>query len=474
MELADNSLTWIAKEIAVGRISPSSVVNAYLRRIEKLNPEMGAYVEVFGEAAVRAARVSESKLRSGAPVGLLEGVPIAIKDLLDVEGTATRCGSPMYGDRPVALRNATVIERLQAAGAVILGKAHLVELAYGGWGTNDGLGTPKNPWDMRVHRVAGGSSSGCAVAVACGLAAGAIGTDTGGSVRIPSAFCGLTGLKTTAGRVSRQGLSLLSGTLDTIGPMARTAQDLALLLQVMHGPDSADLLTTHTPAEDFLGTLDDPIVGVRFALIDPGSWGAIQPEVLNAVQHVCQVLSTLGCTRRDELVVPLDLDAGQQASGTIIAREAFLHHGKTLMDASAGGDQAARARVLRGQKIDKAQYVLALHDRARHITQFLPNFESLDILVLPTVGIEAPPLADIDEDDPAPSRFTRFVGYFGLCAIALPAGHTADGLPLSVQLVAGGLQERLLLRLAAAFQAVTEHHNRRPSTDSGPTASGPS
>jgi len=465
MDLTDNSLTWIAREIAAGRISPSSVVNDYLRRIEKLNSEMGAYVEVFGEAAIRAARASESKLHSGTPAGLLEGVPIAIKDLLDVEGSVTRCGSPMYENRPVAMGNATVVARLQAAGAVIIGKAHLVELAYGGWGANAGLGTPKNPWDMQVHRVPGGSSSGCAVAVACGFAAGAIGTDTGGSVRIPSAFCGLTGLKTTVGRVSRQGLSLLSGTLDTIGPMARTAQDAALLLQVMHGPDPADFLTTNAPAEDFLGTLDDPIAGVRFALIDPGSWGAIQPEVFNAVQHVCQVLGTLGCIRRDELVAPLDFSAGQQASGTIISREAFLNHGKTLMDASAGGDQAARARVLRGQKIDKAQYVLALHDRARHIAQFLPNFESLDILVLPTVGIAAPPLADIDEDDPAPSLFTRFVGYYGLCAIALPAGHTVDGFPLSVQLVAEGLQEGLLLRLAAAFQAVTEHHNRRPSVE---------
>jgi aspartyl-tRNA(Asn)/glutamyl-tRNA(Gln) amidotransferase subunit A len=470
MELVDQTLTWIAREIAAGRASPSLVVSTYLRQIKELDPQLGAYVEVFGQAAHRAAHASESKLRAGIPPGLLEGVPIAIKDLLDVDGAATRCGSTIYADRPVSTLTATVVRRLQAAGAVVIGKAHLVEMAYGGWGTNADLGTPRNPWDQRVHRVPGGSSSGCAVAVAAGLAAGAVGTDTGGSVRIPSALCGLTGLKTTSGRVSRHGLSMLSCTLDTIGPMARTAQDAALLLQVMHGKDPADPQTIDIPLQNFVDELDAPIRGVRFALPDPATWGWIQPEVQCAVQHVREVLRALGCVQEDELAVPLDLRSCQQASGVIISREAFLNHGRQLTGTAATAGGAARARVLRGQEVSPAHYAMALQERARHIARFSANFDHLELLVLPTVGMAAPELADIDEDDSAPSLFTRFVGYYGLCAIALPAGHTAGGLPVSVQLVAGALQEGLLLRVAAAFQTVTEHHQRRPPRRTSPEA----
>ncbi len=471
MELADHSLTWIAREIAGGRELPSRVVDAYLRRIEELDPELGAYVEVFTDAAHRAARASEAKLHAGIPPGPLEGVPMAIKDLLDIEGSVTRCGSALYADHPVSTVTATVVQRLQAAGAVVIGKVHLVELAYGAWGTNADLGTPRNPWDNRVHRVPGGSSSGCAVAVAAGLAAGAVGTDTGGSVRIPSAFCGLTGLKTSTGRVSRHGLSLLSSTLDTIGPMARTARDAAHLLQVMQGKDSADPLTLDTPLQNVVDELDAPIRGVRFALPDPTAWASIQPEVLCAVQHVGEVLRALGCVQQDESTVRLDLRSCQQASGVIISREAFGNHGRKLIGAAARGDDAARARVLRGQAVSTAQYETALHERARHVARFSAHFENLDLLVLPTVGMAAPRLADIDEDDSAPSLFTRFVGFCGLCALALPAGHTAGGLPVSVQLVAGRLQEGLLLRAAAAFQAVTAHHLRRPPTRIGPAGS---
>lgn len=279
---AEWALCDLADAFSTRALSPVEVVASFLRRISTLDPLLHAYAQVWSEAALEQARASERRLLQGAPRGMLEGIPLALKDLLHVQGRRTGAGSALFADRPCMDHSATVVTRLQDAGAILLGKTHLVELAYGGWGTNQGMGTPRNPWDTAVHRSPGGSSSGSAVAVASGLAAGAIGTDTGGSVRIPSAFCGLTGLKTTAGRVSRYGVDLLSETLDTVGPMTRTAEDAARLLQAMHGPDPRDPTTLGIAQEDFLQSLDASVAGVRFALLHQTLGEGTAPAVRQA------------------------------------------------------------------------------------------------------------------------------------------------------------------------------------------------
>jgi len=356
-----------------------------------------------------------------------------------------------------------VVYRLLSAGALLVGKAHLVEFAYGGWGTNAGMGTPRNPWDVTQHRVPGGSSSGCAVAVASGLAAAGIGTDTGGSVRIPSAWCGLTGLKTTQGRISNYGVESVSHTLDTVGPMTWCARDAARVLQAIHGPDPHDDASLCAGPEDFLAIDDHSLAGLRFGVGDPRRWGRTSPEVLAAVMQAADTLCTLGGLRCDGDGCNLDLHACQQETGVIIAAEAYLHRKAVLAKNDVPGDDASRARILRGATLTAADYARALLRRRQAIAEVGELFRHLDILVLPTTPNTAPPLTDIDETDLSPSLLTRFVGYYGLCAISVPAGLSGEGMPIGVQFVAGPYQEALLLRVASAFQRITEHHLKRPA-----------
>src|SRR5947199_1572847 len=236
----------LAETIAARRLSPVDVVAAFLDRIAAQDAKLHAFVEVYADEARLAAEAADKAIRSGHAVGPLHGVPIALKDLIEIEGKIVTGGTLIWRDRR-AQRTATLVRRLIGQGMIVLGKTHTVEFAYGGWGTNARMGTPWNPWDPKVPRTPGGSSSGSGVAVAGRLAPWAIGTDTGGSVRLPASFCGLTGLKTTIGRVSTYGILPLSPTLDTPGPIARTVVDVALLYRAMHGPDPLDPRTLGIP-----------------------------------------------------------------------------------------------------------------------------------------------------------------------------------------------------------------------------------
>lgn len=464
-EILDSGATRLRDAFLARTLSPVEVTRAYLERIAARNEHLHAYLDVYAEGALRQAEASEKRFASGLPVGLLEGIPLALKDLIHIAGHRTTAGSTVHAQRGPSDRTATVAARLMGAGAVALGKANLVEFAYGGWGTNAGLKSPHNPWDMRVPRSAGGSSSGSGVAVAAGLAAAAIGTDTGGSVRIPSAFCGLTGLKTTQGRVSNHGFELVSHTLDTVGPMAWTAEDAALLLQAMHGPDPLDAATLAHAPEDFLSRLREPIDGLRIAVAPDHVLGSVEPCIAAAVVEAVQVLLSLGCLRHDPAFANVDFLADQAETGIIISSEAHAAHGHLLTGTPPAGDAASRGRLLSGAGISAPRYATALVERARRGREFARIFERTDLLVLPTLPITAQPLDSLDENDLSPSRLTRFVGYYGLCAIALPCGLSPQGLPMSVQLVAPAFHEGLLLRAGAAFQSVTDFHRRRPTLD---------
>lgn len=451
------SVAELASQIAQRRLSPVEVTQAYLHRIRGLDWKLKAFVEVYEDALEQAASC-ERRLHSGMPLGPLHGVPVALKDLIDIEGRVTTAGSPVHRDR-IATQTATVAQRLLAAGAVIIGKAHLVEFAYGGWGTNRGMGTPWNPWDPSTRRTPGGSSSGSAVAVAGGLAPAALGTDTGGSVRIPSSFCGLTGLKVTQGRISNHGLRLVSRTLDTVGPMTRTAEDAAILMQVIHGPDVNDPATLAVDPEDFLRQLAQPIDGIRIGIADPGSLGPVDDCILAAVEAGCRALEKRGAVRRP-VAKTIDFQDDQSETGIIISTEAFAASGDAAERDDIPGDAPARARVLGGREIPGWRYHQALVRREERRRDFLSVFAHVDVLALPTTPNRAIPVQEVDEGDLRASRLTRFVGYYGLCAIALPCGIGPDGMPISLQLVAAPYKEGLLLRLGHAFQQATDHHER--------------
>src|SRR5438034_2287072 len=269
----------LASEIATRRLSPVNLVDALLDRIQAKDEKLHAFVEVYAEEARLAAEAADKAIRSGHAIGPLHGVPIALKDLIEIEGRVTTGGSMVWRDRRSAV-TATLAQRLIAAGLIVIGKTHTVEFAMGGWGTNQHRGTPWNPWDPTVARTPGGSSSGSGVAVAAGLAPWAIGTDTGGSVRLPASWCGLTGLKTTIGRVSTYGILPLSPTLDTPGALARSVEDAALLYRAMQGADPLDPRTLGVPSGDLTDNWKRGIRGMRLARLPDAERGIVAADVL--------------------------------------------------------------------------------------------------------------------------------------------------------------------------------------------------
>src|SRR6516164_9842458 len=283
----------LSTEIGARRLSPVDLVEAMLARIRARDPKLHAFVEVYAEEARLAAEAADKAIRSGHAVGPLHGIPIALKDLIEIDGKVTTGGSEVWRDRRSGC-TATLARRLIAAGLIVTGKTHTVEFAMGGWGTNQYRGTPWNPWDPTTARTPGGSSSGSGVAVAAGLAPWAIGTDTGGSVRLPASWCGLSGLKTTIGRVSTYGILPLSPSLDTPGPMARSVEDAALLYRAIEGPDPADPRTLGRPPAGPLATMRRGVRGLKLARMPTIERDHVAAEVLNAYDAALEDLARLG------------------------------------------------------------------------------------------------------------------------------------------------------------------------------------
>ena len=273
------SATELADQIQRGALTSAVLTERLLERIRRLDDKLHAFVVVYGEAALDAAEAADRAIRSGHAVGPFHGLPVALKDIIDLEGRVTTGGSMVWRDR-VSPTTATLARRLIGAGMIVLGKTHTVEFAMGGWGTNEHMGTPWNPWDLEVHRTPGGSSAGSGVSVAAGLAPWAIGTDTGGSVRLPAAWCGLAGLKTTIGRISTHGVLPLSNTLDTPGPLCRTVEDAAHLYLAMAGPDPLDPKTQRQPVEDPRPSLKLGVAGMRLARMPEAERAGVDGEVL--------------------------------------------------------------------------------------------------------------------------------------------------------------------------------------------------
>jgi aspartyl-tRNA(Asn)/glutamyl-tRNA(Gln) amidotransferase subunit A len=455
----------LAGRLRTGELSAATLLECYLQRIGRYDTKLHAFVSVYEHEARVAAESADRALRAGLTIGPLHGIPIALKDLVEVEGKVTTGGSLLWRER-VSTVTATIVRRLTAAGMIVLGKTHMVEFAFGSWGTNTGMGTPWNPWDLRVQRTPGGSSSGSGVAVAAALAPAAIGSDTGGSVRIPAALCGIVGLKTTVGRVSNHGTLQLSETLDTIGPMTRDVEDAALLFSALHGPDVADPPTLRFPPVDVLAGLKAPVSGLRLAVLPQADLGQLDDEVARAFEVALDVLRGLG-VRIDALRLPPVCASAPGLAGKIIAAEGYALHRNWIDRDDLPFDPDVRDRMRTGKSLSAADYLalLAERNRLRHEVDSL--LSDYDGLVLPSTPQPAMPLTEVDQSQAPMSRLTRAVNLLDLCALALPCGFTRSGLPISLQIVGRAGEEARVLRIGWAFENATQWHLRRPSLAAG-------
>jgi aspartyl-tRNA(Asn)/glutamyl-tRNA(Gln) amidotransferase subunit A len=457
-------LSELSRMLARGETNSRAIVEACLARIDAFDPHLHAFVEVYRDDALAAADAADRDRQVGSAPGPLAGLPIALKDLFHIEGRQTTAGSKSWLGR-ISDHTATAVERLGAAGMIPLGKTHMVEFAFGGWGRNQPMGAPRNPWDNVTHRVAGGSSSGSAVAVAGGLCPAAIGSDTGGSIRIPAALCGLTGLKPTYGRVSLYGAVPLSATLDSIGPLARTVEDATRLTAAMSGPDPRDpatLVAPHGDLEAALAGVAD-IRGMRITALAPEAFPAYTlPEVIRAYETAIIALRELGA-RVDAAPFPLDFEDMMARNGRIIATEAYALHRAYIEDPSLDIDPWVRRRVLGGKGVSAADYIELLATRRCAMGEFAHWMRDRDALLTPTLPITATPLADVDEALTPLATWTRTANYLGACALSLPAGFSAAGLPIGVQVTGAAFADATLVRIGRAYQQATDWHLRRPA-----------
>jgi aspartyl-tRNA(Asn)/glutamyl-tRNA(Gln) amidotransferase subunit A len=450
------SLTEVAAALARGEVSAQSLAEVYLDRIRRSNAKLNAFVDVDEGVAQRHARAADERRASGLRLGPLDGVPIALKDLLEIEGFRTGVGSAPWKDRR-STTTAVVVRHLLAAGMVPLGKTQMVEFAFGTWGTNPHLGTPWNPWDLATHRVPGGSSSGSGVAVAAGLAPAAIGSDTGGSVRIPAALNGITGLKTSGGLMSTEGAFPLSQTLDTIGPMTRSAEDAALLCCALLGTDAEAARPFASAAAG-----GESLAGVRVVVLPAEQYPiAVEPAVTAAVDEARRVLRALGADVVERRF-PFAFDDLMRRNGQLIAAEAYAVHRAYIEDEQLSIGAGVRKRMLGGKAIGAADYIDALAHRRAACAQWIEWMRDCDALLTPTVPMAACPVEAADEAVTPLASFTRAGNYLNTCALSLPAGLSADGLPLGVQLLARPGFDAALLRLGVAFQRATDWHRRTP------------
>jgi aspartyl-tRNA(Asn)/glutamyl-tRNA(Gln) amidotransferase subunit A len=444
------SLTDLADAFRSGALRPSAVVEAHLDRIARLDTKIGAYQVVYADEARQAAEAADKAIASGHRIGPFHGIPFGLKDICDLEGRITTGGSLAMKDR-VSPATGTLTRRLIAAGGIVLGKTKTVECAYGGWGTNQRMGTPWNPWDLATHRAPGGSSAGSAAALAAGLAICAVGTDTGGSVRLPAAFCGLTGLKVTEGRLPIDGIIPLSHTLDTPGPMARSVLDALIMFEVMDGREGWAMDRDRTAGAGLYGVLGQGVAGLRLGALDPHEREMCAADVLAAYDTALELLRGLGATiqtftpprRYAELAVN---------NGRLISAEGYAHHGPMYENQDNPMDEDVRPRMLAGRDVTAADYIRILQDRRAAQAEFYAAMHGLDAVLTPTSMTAAPTVAQIDQTVP-PGHFTRPFNYLGMCGLALPSGLTPDGLPTSLQIVARGGGEAMALRIGAAFEA---------------------
>ena len=433
------------------KISPAALADDCLRRIERLNPTLRAFITVNDpQTAMSANGLGEA----------LRGMPIAIKDMFDTAGIRTTYGSAFFGEH-VPQQDAFVVDKLRQAGATLIGKANTHEIALGVTGNNPHYGTARNPWN--TERVPGGSSSGSAIAVATGMALAALGTDTGGSIRIPASLCGVVGFKPTYGRVSLRGVFPLSWHLDHVGPLAACVQDAALVLQAIAEYDPLDPSAIRWPVERFAQCLNGDVKGMKLALaIGEFVESATDPEVFAAVRAAARQFQSLGCNVAE---VNADWLREAAAANTLMTRSdgAAVHAQRLREHPEMFGEDVLR-RLQEGANTTSAEYALA----RRRQTEFKKHceffFADYDALLLPTTAVVAPAILGNDAVEQA-ARLTRFTAPFnfaGLPAISLPCGWHSQGLPIGLQIVGGAGRDAQVLNIAHAYEQAAAWRARRP------------
>lgn len=461
------TITDLAAALRAGALSPVALTEATLERVAALDKRLHAFIALTRERALAEARAAETLLRGGHDLGPLHGIPYAVKDLYDVAGQPTTAGTRLRADQ-VAARDAASVRRLAAAGMVLVGKTHTVQFAFGGVGINHDHGTPHNPWSPEPH-APGGSSSGSGVAVGAGLVPMALGTDTGGSVRVPAALCGTVGLKTTVGRVSRAGVYPLSWTLDSVGPLTRSVEDAALVYQALHGADLEDETTVGVPPHDVLRTLRTGVKGLRVAFGETVFFDGVDAELERAVREAGRVLQGLGALV-DSVAVPEVAEAmGEQRRAQVIAAEALAVNGRLVDDHFDALDPVVAHRMKTGRQLSATDYFAvrrqwdALRERVRH------TLADVDALLVPATMIPPRPIAAIDASietyGDANLRYLRnssLGNILDLCAVTVPCGFTAGGLPIGLMIYAKPFDEATALRVAWAYEQATDWHARRP------------
>jgi aspartyl-tRNA(Asn)/glutamyl-tRNA(Gln) amidotransferase subunit A len=448
-------------------VSPVEVTDAVLDRIGRLGPELNCYITVAAGEARRRAQELEELLRAGTYLGPLHGIPVSLKDNIPVAGVRTTAGSPILADW-IPDANATVVNRLRESGAVIIAKANLYEFAYGA--PHQLFGPTRNPWDL--ERSCGGSSSGSAAAVAGALCYGSLGTDTGGSIRMPACLCGIVGLRPTYGLVSRTGVIPVSYDLDTIGPMTRTVRDAALLLQGMAGHDPADPASSPVSPADYAGGLEDGVKGLRVGVVSLDHAGNVHPDVLRAVAAAYDTLKEEGAELR-EVELP-DPKVATAVLWVIMAAEASDYHRTFLRTRAAEYHPVVRTWLERGEFIPATEYVHAQRVRQRLLRDLRRIFQDVDALALPgfpapaypigatsvTIGEREVPLGDLGGHGTHGTLFSLT----GRPAMIVPCGFSEDGLPLGLQLVGRTFDEATLFRLGRAYERASGWSQRQPAS----------
>ena len=464
-ELCYLPISTLAGEIEARRVSPVEVTEAYLRRIERLDGQIHAYITVTAERARQEAQAAETAIGHGDYRGPLHGVPIGLKDLYDTAGIRTTGHSALFAER-VPAADSTCGRQLTEAGAVLLGKLSMHEFAYGPANVDNAFPPACNPWDL--ERVPSGSSSGSGAALAAGLCAGALGSDTGGSIRGPASMCNIVGHKPTYGLCSRAGVLTLAWSLDHTGPMARTVEDCAILLQVLAGHDPSDPASANVPIPDYRANLGKGIKGIRIGapLAYLETVPDLDPETFSTYRAALDELGRLGAQ-----VESVELPESQHINpmgGIILVAEAYAYHQNCFRDSPHLYGQPFFSRTLPGALLSAADYITAQRARAKIKRGFAELMARVELLALPTFPHPAVTFAeDLATPVWARTSLTRMFNMTGMPAISVPSGFSSKGLPIGLQLAGRPFEDATVLRAAHAYEGATEWHTRWPRLEDG-------
>jgi aspartyl-tRNA(Asn)/glutamyl-tRNA(Gln) amidotransferase subunit A len=448
-------------------VSPVELTHDCLTRIEELNPILNAFITVTAESALERARLAEREIYRGNYLGPLHGIPIGLKDIIDVAGVPTTAASEQFSSPPGTTQNnrvptedAQVVRRLRSGGAIFLGKENLHEFAYGGSSIMSFFGEVHNPWD--TARVAGGSSGGSAASVAAGLGFASVGTDTAGSIRLPAAYCGVVGLKPTYGRISTRGVVPLSSSYDHVGPITNTVYDAALMAQVLSDYDSPNP-STDKPVPSLISAFDELPTNLRVGVPRPYFFDDLHADIADAIEKAIDIFRQLNAEVRD---IKLEVSTDR----TLASAEAYAYHKPFVERSPELYQPATLARIQSGANISAHDALRASRDLQASRQAILETFTDVDVLLTPTVPIPPPLIADLQKQpenlraqELLMLRNTRPFNVWGIPTISVPCGFTKDGLPIGLQLAAAPWRGIVLLQAAQAYEQATGWHKRRPA-----------